>query len=117
MTGEISLHVVDDLAHAVFDVGRLGIDDQLRLGRRLIRRRDSGEVGNLSGPGLTVEPLGIAPFAGFQTGLDENLVEAALGGGPRPLPVPMRRMFSARSSGAKPRLALRPPRTLSPSST
>jgi hypothetical protein len=48
---------------------------QVGLDRRLVRVVDAGEPGDLTRPGLGVQPLGIAGLAHLERGVDEHLDE------------------------------------------
>ena len=82
-----ALDVADQHGETVLDRQLVGGDDQIGLLGRLVGARDAGELGNLAGPGPSVEALGIADLAGLERGLDVDLVEGVLGGRPCPLAV------------------------------
>src|SRR5208283_355808 len=67
----------DDHIRRLFRRDLRGVDVNLRGLRRFIRAVDAGEVLQLAGPGLLVQPLHVAPLGVFQLGVDEDLDELA----------------------------------------
>ena len=63
------------------------VDHQLASLGRFVRRGNTREIRDLAGPRLLVQPLGVAPLAGREIGLDEDFVEFPRCHGPRPLAV------------------------------
>ena len=60
---------------AVINLGILGVQTQLRCGRRFVRVRDAGEFLDLSLSGQLVKTFAVAPFAFLDRGSDVNLDE------------------------------------------
>ncbi len=58
------------------DVERRRVQGQVRARRRLVGRRDAGELLDLAGAGAAVELLGVAPLADVERRVDEDLEEA-----------------------------------------
>src|SRR4051812_26432949 len=77
-----------DVAHhrlkARLDAVGLRVDDQFGVLRLLVGRGDAREVRDFAPPSLLVEPLRVAPLAGGEIGLHEDLVERAPRGLARP---------------------------------
>jgi hypothetical protein len=79
--GEILFDVFDEFFHGFGDVELTGIDlDRTGFGC-LIGRGDACEVEDLTGPGATIQALGIAAFAHIKIGGDVNLVELIIADG------------------------------------
>src|SRR5919198_824718 len=69
------LELAEHPVRALLGRGRLGIDDELRAGRRLIRVGDAGELLDLAGERLLVQPFHIPRRAGLHRGFDVDLDE------------------------------------------
>src|SRR5690606_36941995 len=67
----------DETCDALLDGLAARVDHHLVLERRLVGRRDAGELGNLAGAGLLVETLHVARFAGLDARGDVHFDEAA----------------------------------------
>jgi len=64
--------------HARVNVEQVGAQLELGRGRRLVRRRNSGEVGKLAGARAAVKAFGIARLAYVERRVDEYLAEILL---------------------------------------
>lgn len=73
----MSVKVVDDLRSAFRDALSVGREHEFGLARRLVRRRDTGELGDLTGPGLGIEPPWVPLLADREGAIDEHLDEVS----------------------------------------
>src|SRR5581483_2024129 len=73
----VHLEVRDDLHDALVFAELAGPEHELGLLRRLVRRRDAGELGDLPGAGLRVQALHVAALALLDRTVDEDLDEVA----------------------------------------
>ena len=55
---------------------QIGFDDQFRLLRFFIGRRDAGKFGNFTAHGTGVKPLGVAPLTDFNVTFDKDFDKA-----------------------------------------
>ena len=135
------LEVAQDGVHALIDRLAVRIEHQFRAQRRLVGRGDAGELRDLARRAPSVEALHVAPLAGLDARVDEDLDELARGHqrahrvaiGPirrderreddqAGVAEQLRHLADAADvlgavGGEKPRFLLRPWRMLSPSST
>src|SRR5262245_38261830 len=73
----LSLQVCQDVPRALLDASLARVDRELGLEWRLVRCRDAGELLDLAGARLLVEPLHVALLAHLDGTVDEYLDEVA----------------------------------------
>ncbi len=74
LAGQVGDHIVSQLIDPLV----VGIENQFGILRSFVGGIDPGEVLHLARAGLLVQPLRIALLAGFQRGVDVDLVEFAV---------------------------------------
>ncbi|CAM2161118.1 hypothetical protein PT2222_90335 [Paraburkholderia tropica] len=71
----LAREMLDDVVDATFDRGAVRSQGEVGVSRRMIRRADARELGNLTAPCALVQPLRVAFFADFERRIDEHFHE------------------------------------------